>query len=57
MTIQMMGFTLSLYKFEDRFYRSTMLFIQNVNNQQHPFPRILKTGKAKCGAKKEISCA
>jgi len=56
MTIQIMVFTLSLYQFEDRFHWSTMLFIKNVN-EQHPFPRFLKTGKAKCGAKKEMSCA
>ncbi len=56
MTIQIMEFALSLYQFEDRFHRSTMLFIKNVN-KQYPFPRVLKTGKAKSGAKKEISCA
>ncbi|MBH9981485.1 hypothetical protein H3S89_01585 [Bartonella sp. B10834G6] len=57
MTIQIMEFALSLYQFEDRFHRSTMLFIKNVNKQLHPFPSVLKTGKAKCGAKKEMSCA
>ena len=56
MTIQIMEFALSLYQFEDRFHRSTMLFIKNVN-KQYPFPRVLKTGIAKSGAKKEISCA
>lgn len=52
MTIQIMGFTLSLYKFEDRLHRSTMLFIKNVN-KQHPFPRILKREKPSLVLKKK----